>query len=101
MQQHQRQQALHLGLVGHQLGERPPEPQRLRRQFVAAAPARVEDQVDDREHSEQPIGQQVIGGDPERNPGGLDLALRPHETLGHRLLCDQKSAGYLISAQAA
>ena len=37
VQQHHRQQAVHLRLVGHQLGERAPEPQRLGRQ-VAARP---------------------------------------------------------------
>ena len=34
-QQHHRQQAVHLRLVGHQLGERPPEPDRLGRQLAA------------------------------------------------------------------
>ena len=36
-QQHDRQQAVHLGLVGHQLGERAPEPHGLGRQLAAAA----------------------------------------------------------------
>jgi hypothetical protein len=40
-QHHHRQQAVHLRLVGHQLGERPPEPERLGRQ-LAAAPVRVD-----------------------------------------------------------
>jgi hypothetical protein len=41
---------VHLRLVGHQLGERAPEPDRLSREVSAAAVALVEDQVDDREH---------------------------------------------------
>ena len=35
VQQHHRQQGVHLGLVGHQLGERPAEPDRLGGQLVA------------------------------------------------------------------
>jgi hypothetical protein len=31
VEEHQRQQSVHLRLVGHQLGERPPEPDRLGR----------------------------------------------------------------------
>ena len=101
MQQHQRQQAVHLGLVGHQLGERPPEPERLGRQVAAAGVALVEDQVDDREHGGEAIGQQVVGRHPERDPGGLDLALRPHQPLRHRRLGDQEGAGDLAGGQAA
>ena len=37
VQQHQREQGLHLGLVGHQLGERAAEPDRLAGQVAAAA----------------------------------------------------------------
>ena len=69
MEQHHRQQAVHLGLVGHQLGERPAEPDRLGREVAAAAVALVEDQVDDREHRGEPVGQQVVGRHPERDPG--------------------------------
>ena len=101
VQQHHRQQAVHLGLVGHQLGERPPEPERLGRQLAAAAVALVEDQVDDREHGGEPIGQQVVGRHPERDPGGLDLALGPHQPLRHRRLGDQEGAGDLVGRQAA
>jgi hypothetical protein len=35
--QHDRQQPVHLGLVGHQLGKRAPEPDRLGREVAAAA----------------------------------------------------------------
>ncbi len=57
VEQHQRPEAVHLGLVRHQLGERRAEPERLRRQVDAAAVALVEDQVDDREHRSQPLRQ--------------------------------------------
>ena len=84
---------MHLRLVGHQLGERPAEPDRLRRELAAAGRiALVEDQVDDREHRVEPLGQQVLGRHPEGDPGGLDLALRPHEPLRHRRLGDQERA---------
>ena len=40
---------MRLGLVGHQLGERSPEPERLIRQVLPAAVALVEHEVDDGE----------------------------------------------------
>ena len=67
VEQHQRPQAVHLGLVRHQLGERRAEPQRLRGEVDAAAVALVEDQVDDRQHRRQPLGQQMVGRNPERD----------------------------------
>jgi hypothetical protein len=54
-QQQQRQQPVHLRLVGQQLGQRPPQPERLGGQVAPAAVALVEDQVDHRQHSVQPI----------------------------------------------
>ena len=68
---------------------------------AAAAVALVEDQVDDGEHGGQPVGEQVGGGDPERDPGGLDLRLRAHQALGHGRVTDQEGAGDLLGAQAA
>ena len=56
--QHQRQQPVHLRLVGHQLGERPPEPDRLGGEVDAAAVALVEDQVHDGEDRGQALGEQ-------------------------------------------
>ena len=90
-----------LGLVGHQLGERAAEPDRLGRQVDAPAVALVEDQVDDREHRREPVRQQVVGRHPERDAGGLDLLLRPHEPLRHRRLGHQERAGDLGRGQAA
>ena len=104
MQQHHRQQAVYLGLVGHQLDKRAPESQRLARQLAAGGRRRiplVEDQVDDREHGVEPIGQQMIGRHSKRDPGGLDLALCPYQPLRHRRLADQERSGDLASAHAA
>jgi hypothetical protein len=103
-QQHHRQQAVDLRLVGHQLCERPSEPDRLGRQLAAGGWRRislVEDQVDDREHGGEPIGQQVVGRHPERDPGGLDLALGPHQPLSHGRLADQEGARDRGRGQAA
>jgi hypothetical protein len=57
VQQHQRQQPLHLRLVWHQPCERLPEADRLGRELATAAVALVEDQVDDCEHRREPVGQ--------------------------------------------
>jgi hypothetical protein len=43
----------------------------------------------------------VVRRHPKRDPGGLDLALRPHQPLGHRRLSDQEGAGDLAGGQAA
>ena len=50
-----------LGFVGHQPGERAPEPDRLRREVFAAAVALVEDQVADAEHCGQAVGSRCAG----------------------------------------
>ena len=94
-------QAVHLGLVGHELGERRAEPQRLRGEVDAAAVALVEDQVDDREHRGQPLREQVAGGNAERDAGIADLAFRARQPPLHRLLGDQEGAGDLLGGQPA
>jgi hypothetical protein len=43
----------------------------------------------------------MVGRHPERDPGGLDLALGAHESLGHGRLGDQEGAGDLGRGQAA
>ena len=101
VEQHQRQEPVHLGLVRHQLGERRAEPERLGRQVDAAAVALVEDQVDDREHRCQPLRQQVAGRDAERDARILDLPLRPREPPLHRLLGNEERARDLLGAQPA
>jgi hypothetical protein len=101
VQEHHREQSVDLGLVRHQLGERPPEPEGLGRQVNATSIALVEDEVDDREHGREPIGQQVVGRHPEGDPGRLDLPLRPHEPLRHGRLGDEKGARDLLGRQSA
>ena len=78
-----------------------PEPDRLRGQVAAAAVALVEDQVDDREHRREPLGQQVRGRHAERDAGGRDLALRAHQPLRHRRLGHEERAGDLVGREAA
>ena len=101
MQQHQREQALHLRFVRHQLRQRATEPDRLRGEVAATAVALVEDQVDDGEHRGQPVGQQVSRRDAERDAGVADLALRANEPLRHRRLGDEERTRDLVGRQAA
>ena len=88
-------------LVGHQLGQRPAQPDRLGRQLVAARVALVEDQVDDGQHRGEPFRQQMVGRDAERDAGRLDLPLGADQPLGHRRLGDEERAGDLAGGQAA
>jgi hypothetical protein len=92
---------VHLGLVRHQLGERVPEPERLRGQIDAAAVALVEDQIDDRQHGRQPVRQPVVGRNAEANARIPDLALRPRKTPLHRFLGNEEGARDLLGAQTA
>ena len=100
MQEHQREQAAHLGLVGHQLGEHAPEADRVRGQVQTAAVALVEDQVDDGEHRRETFGQQVPGRNAEWDPGDLDLRLRARQAALHRLGRDDERPRDLLGAQA-
>jgi hypothetical protein len=104
VQQHHRQQPMHLRLVRHQLGERLREPDRLGDERAAAVSCRVtlvEDQVDHCEHRRQAVGQQVIGRHAKRNARELDLALRAHQPLRHRRLADEERARDLARVEAA
>ena len=92
---------MHFRLVGHQIRQRPAEPERLRRQVAAAAVALVEDQVDDCQHGREPVGQELRRRHPERDSCRLDLVLGPHEPLRHGGLADQERAGDLGRRQAA
>jgi hypothetical protein len=90
-EQHQREQPGDLLLVGHQLGQQPAEPDRLRAQVLAHEPVArarrvplVEDQVDDRQHGPQALGQVGLARDAVRDPSVADLALRTHKPLCHR-----------------
>lgn len=100
-QLHEREETVHLRLVRHELGEGPSELDRLDRQRAAAAVALVEDQVDDREHCAEPVGRQVVGRHPERDPGRLDFALRPNQPLSQRRFGDQERARDLVGRQPA
>ncbi len=70
-QQHHREQPVHVGLIGHQLGEGTTQPDRFVGEIgtVTGPLALVEDEVDDGEHRDEPIGQQVVGRHPERDAG--------------------------------
>ncbi len=92
---------MHLGLVGHQLGERAPEPNRFGREVSTAAVALVEDQVDDREHRGEPVGQQVSRRDSKRDTRNLDLALGADEPLCHGRLGDEEGARDLLRLETA
>ena len=76
MDLHKRQQPMYLRLVRHQRGEHTDQPDRLAGQVDAARVALVVDQVHDRQHRGQAVGQQMLRGDGERNPGRFDLRLR-------------------------
>ncbi len=90
MQEHQREEPLYLRFVGHQLGQRPAQVDRLVGQLTVAAVALVEDQIHDRQHCGQAVGQEVRGWNPERHAGRLDLPLGAHEPLRHRRLRDEE-----------
>ena len=106
--EHQRQQAGGLGVVGHQLREQAPEADRLRAQLVAheavagaGRVALVEDEVDDGEHAGQAIGHLGVAGDAVGDLGRSDLALGAHQALGHRRLGHQEGARDLGRGQPA
>ena len=108
MQQHQREQPEHLGLVGHQRRQHAGEADRLPAQVAAHELVRagrrvalVEDQVERRQHGAQPVRQLVVGRHHVRDVRGLDLALGPHQPLRHRRLRDEERARDLGRRQPA
>jgi hypothetical protein len=108
VQQHQRQQAAHLGLVGHQ---RPEQARQADRLVAEVAPhdrvrargeiALVEDQVQHPQQRAQPVGQLVVGRHLVRDARVADLALGAHDALLHGLLAHQEGARDLLSREAA
>ena len=62
--------------------------------------ALVEEQVQHGEHGGQTVRQKVGGRHPVRDAGVADLALGPHETLGHRRLGDEEGTGDLGRRQS-
>ncbi len=92
---------MHLGLVGHQLDQCAPQPDRFCGEVAATAVALVEDQVDDGEHGGKPIREEMRRRHAERHARRLDLLLRPDEPLGHRLFGDEEGARDLLRGQSA
>jgi hypothetical protein len=90
-----------LRLVGHQRGQHAPEPGRLGGEVDAPAVALVEDQVHDRQHGGQPLGQDLVGRDREGDPRLADLDLGPRQAALHRLRRDEERVGDLLGRQAA
>ena len=99
MEQHHREQAVRLRLVGHELYERTAEPQRLGREVTATAVPLVEDQVDDREDRVEALGQKIVGRNAKRDGRGFDLPLRPNESLSHRRFRHEERASDLDGGQ--
>ena len=101
MQEHHRQQPVHLGFVRKQFGQRAPQPDGLRGQLVAAAVALIEDQVNDGENGVETLTEQVIRWHAERDPRRFDLSLGPHQPLRHRAFGYQEGTGDLVGAEPA
>ncbi len=107
-QQHQGEQAVDLGLVGQQIGQEPAQADRLDHEVLPPqlGPGRggvalVEDEVDDRQDRTEAVGQLGLVGYPVRDPGVADLALGPHQALGHGRLGDEEGPGDVGGLQAA
>src|SRR6478672_11408765 len=56
----------------------------------------VEDEVHDRQHRSQPVGELGVARDPVGDVGVADLALGPDEPLGHGRLGHEEAAGDLV-----
>jgi hypothetical protein len=101
VQEHHRQQAVHLGVVRQQLGERASQPDGLGRELVATAVTLVEDQVNDGKNGVETLAEQVSRWHAKRDPRCFDLALGPHQPLRHRALRDEESPGDLVGGKPA
>jgi len=107
-QQHEGEQSRCLGLVGHQPGQHPGQPDRFGGQVGARElgarrrdVALVEDQIQDREHRVEAFGQVGLVGYPVGDARVADLRLRPDDPLRHRGLGDKEGAGDLRCGQPA
>jgi len=105
---HQRDQAVDLGLVRHELGEDPAEPERVlaqRRPHPVIARARgvalVEHEVEHLEHRGQPLGEIGAARDLVRDAGLGERPLGPDDPLRHGRLGDQERPGDLRGGQPA
>ena len=97
VQQHQRQQAQHLGLARHQRVQQPVQRHRLGGEVAAGrgAPragqiALVEHQVDDGKHLTEPAAELVRIGDARCRAGLSQRRARPGQPLRHRRLAGQE-----------
>jgi len=96
-------QPVHLRLVGHEQREHRRKPDRLVAELAAhrRPVACVEDEIDDAEHRVQPLGEDLVRRDAERNAGVADLPLRAHEPLRHRRLGHEEGASDLSCVEPA
>ena len=106
LQEEQREQSLRLRLVGHEPDDGPGEVDRFGAQpgpHQIRAGGRgvslVEQQVQHGEHTGGALGEQVVRRHPVGDARLPDLALRPHEPLGHRGLRHEERAGDLAGRQ--
>jgi hypothetical protein len=107
LQEHQREQAPDLGLVGHQHQDDAGQTDRLVAQIRPDQGARgggvplVEHEVHDGEHAREPLGQELGRRDPVGDRRLTDLALGPDEALGHRGFGHQERPRDLAGREAA
>src|SRR5581483_7315108 len=96
-------EAVHLRLVWHEEREHRSEADRLVAQVAAHGRpvAGVEDEVDDAEHRREPVGEDVVGRDAERDARVADLPLCANEPLCHRRLWHEERARDLVCLEAA
>ena len=106
-QQHERQQAEHLRLVGHEAGEEVAEPDRLVAEAAAqeGLPGRgevalVEDEVDNGQHACEAVRHGVLRRHLVRNAGVSDLGPGARKAFGHGLGADEERPGDLGRIEA-
>src|SRR5215218_918068 len=107
-QQHQREQARDLAVVGQQRVDRAGEADRLPRQLRALelragrrGVALAEDQVEHVQHGGEALRALLLGGRAEGDAGRLDPLLRAADALRLRRLGDEERAGDLRRGEAA
>ena len=107
-QQHEREQAGDLGVVGQRRVHRPGQADGLAGEVgagevgtAAGGVALVEQQVEHVEHGSQPLGPLAGRRKGERLVGRLDLGLGPADALGHGRLGDEEGGGDLAGGETA